>query len=121
VPFRHRWPPLATDDERLNVDVDGDVGGERRRWGLKLSVESGLLDEIVLDKICNGWESIYKWPFYWWYIYTEKWIWQTLLFICNHVHSLEILSRNLRPKYQCSRRPIVWQTRENNVWPFAVA
>jgi hypothetical protein len=49
-------PLVVIDDGRLNVDVDGDVGGERRRWGLKLSVvfgESGLL-----DKICNGWECI---------------------------------------------------------------
>ncbi len=69
MPFRRWWPPLATDDERLNVDVDGDVGRERRRWGLELFGESGLWDEIVLDKICNGWERIYKWPFCRWYIY----------------------------------------------------
>jgi hypothetical protein len=53
VPFIDCCPPLATVDGRLNVDVDGDVGGERRRLGLKLSIvlfgESGLLDNI-----CNG-------------------------------------------------------------------
>ncbi len=56
MPLIDCWPPFAVDDGRLNVDVDGDVGGERRRWGLKLSVvfgESGLFGDI-----CNGWERI---------------------------------------------------------------
>jgi hypothetical protein len=54
-------PPLVIADGRLNVDVDGDVGGERRRWGLKWSVglgESGGLSNIKLDEICIGWEII---------------------------------------------------------------
>ncbi len=54
--MRYCWPPVVIDDGRLNVDVDGDVGGERRRWGLKLS---GLLGESgLLEDICNGWERI---------------------------------------------------------------
>ncbi len=58
MPLIDCWPPVVIDDGRLNVDVDGDVGGERRRWGLKLSDvfgESGLFGDI-----CNGWERILK-------------------------------------------------------------
>ncbi len=63
MPFMDCRPVLAINDGRLNVDADGDVGGERRRWGLKLSVglgESGGLRIIKLDKICIGWEIILK-------------------------------------------------------------
>jgi hypothetical protein len=31
VPFIDCSPALVVEDGRLNVDVDGDVGGERRR------------------------------------------------------------------------------------------
>ncbi len=46
---------------KLNVDVDGDVGGERRRWGLKLSFkfgESGIFIGFKFDEICIGCEII---------------------------------------------------------------
>ncbi len=49
MPFIDCTPALVDAHGRLNVDVDGDVGGERRRWGLKLSVglgESGVFDGI---------------------------------------------------------------------------
>ncbi len=48
-------------DGKLNVDVDGDVGGERRRWGLKLSFkfgESGIFIGFKFDEICIGCEII---------------------------------------------------------------
>jgi len=45
----------------------------------------------------------------------------TVRFKWSQFHSLETLSIYLRPKYQCSRRPMVWQTSENMVLPFAVA
>ncbi len=59
--MRYCWPPVVIDVGRLNVDVDGDVGGERRRWGLKLSVEydeSSGLGKTELGEICIGCEII---------------------------------------------------------------
>ncbi len=61
VPLIDCRAALVIDDGRLNVDVDGDVGGERRRWGFEWSVglgESGVLNKIKLDEICIGWEII---------------------------------------------------------------
>ena len=57
MPFRHCWPWVVVSDGRLNVDVDGDVGGERSNCALQLSAtgeQSGSLGEI-----CIGWERIF--------------------------------------------------------------
>ena len=49
----------ALDDDRFNVDVDWDVGGERRRWAFVLD-ESGVLNRTEFDEICIGCEIILK-------------------------------------------------------------
>ncbi len=61
VPLIDCREELVIEDGRLNVDVDGDIGGERRRWGLKLSVEydeSSGLGKTELGEICIGCEII---------------------------------------------------------------
>ncbi len=50
---------LVNEDWRFNVDVDEDVGGERRRWDLKLfrgSSESDVWSKF--GEICIGCEII---------------------------------------------------------------
>ena len=45
----------------------------------------------------------------------------TVRFIWSQVHSWEIRFKYFKPKYQCSRRPRVWQINEKIVSPLALA